>query len=112
MFLEMSLTAVFIDVITDVDISENCDSLFIAICKSNISAMLIALFFERMIAIFDIAVAVKSLIVETSTLNCIPSWLGASHPPADTVILAHGFGNGVVMCTSTFVKRNYYFTLL
>jgi hypothetical protein len=48
--------AVFIAVMTDVDISENCDSLFIAICRSNMSAMLIALFFDLIIAIFDFAI--------------------------------------------------------
>jgi hypothetical protein len=106
MFLEISLMAVFIDVITEVDISENCVSLFIAICRSNISAMLIALFLERMIAIFDLAIAVRSLISETNALNCMPNWLCDSQPPEATDKLLHGSaigGYGVPIGTSNTI---------
>jgi len=61
--------------ITDVDISDSWLKRFMAICRSNMSAILIALRLLRIIAIFDFATAVKSSIADTNAEKLTPFFL-------------------------------------
>ena len=71
----MELIEVFIAEMTEVDISENCCSLFMAICRSNISPILIALPFDRIFPIFDFACWVRRSISSTRTEKSTPVFL-------------------------------------
>jgi hypothetical protein len=85
MFFAILVIELFIDDITEVDISDSWLKLFIDICRSNMSEMLIALRLLRIIAIFDLATAVNSSIADTRAEKLTP-FFGATKYAPDTPV--------------------------